>query len=327
MAVPSGTTQQVTRVGNREDLADIIYNIDPVETPFISSIGKTNADAVNHEWQTDTLAAADPQNKAIQGDVLANTVRAPTVRLGNYTQIFWKQIDTSSTQMAVKSAGRRDEHAYQIAKAGKELKRDMETRMTGNFAAVPPGTSTAGESAGMQAFLRTNVSRGATGANPTLSGTTSGYPNAAATNGTQRTSTETLLKSVIKLVYDNGGEIKIAMMGTGQKQTFSTFPGIAEQRHEVGEGMASIIGGADIYQSDFGKLTAVPNRFIGTPTTGGSNREIILYDPEYWSVATLDPLKREPLGKQGLSDRDLIFGEMTLRCNNEKSAGIVADLT
>lgn len=327
MAVPSGTTQQVTRVGNREDLSDIIFNIDPVETPFVSSIGKEKAEAVNVEWQTDVLAAADPTNKAIQGDVLANTTRAPTVRLGNYTQIMWKQIDTSSTQRAVKSAGRADEHGYQIAKAGKELKRDLETRATGNFAAVPPGTSTAGEMAGMQGFLRTNTSRGASGANPTLSGTTSGYPNAAATNGTQRTSTEALLKTVIKAIYDSGGEIKIAMMGTGQKQTFSTFAGIAAQRHEVGEGMASIIGGADVYQSDFGKLMAVPNRFIGTATTGGSNREIILYDPEYWALATLDPIKRMPLGKQGLSDRDLIFGEMTLMCKNEKSAGIVADLT
>jgi hypothetical protein len=247
--------------------------------------------------------------------------------LGNYTQIFWKQIDTSSTQRAVKSAGRADEHGYQIAKAGKELKRDMETRMTGNFAAVPPAAAVPGETAGMQAFLRTNVDRGATGANPTLSGGTSGYPNAAATNGTTRAATETLFRLVAKKVYDSGGDLKIAMMGTGQKEVFSGFPGIAQQRHEVGEGMASIIGGADVYQSNFGRITAVPNRFIGTPTTGGSNREMILYDPEFWEVATLDPIKRQPLGKQGLSDRDLIFGEMTLVCKNEKSAGILADLS
>lgn len=326
MAVPTNTIQQVTRVGNREDLADIIYNIDPVETPFVSSIGKTKADAVYHEWQTDTLAAADPQNKAIQGDVLTNSNRAPTVRLGNYTQIFWKQIDTSTTQRAVKAAGRADEHGYQIAKAGKELKRDMETRFTGNFAAVPPAAATPGESAGMQGFFRTNVSRGAAGVNPTLSGGTAGYPLAAAVNGTQRASTENLLKTVVKLVYDNGGELKIAMMGTGQKQIASTFPGIAQLRHETGTSKVQIIGGAEVYASDFGNLTMVPNRFIGTPTTGGSNREIILYDPEMWSVATLDPLKREPLGKQGLSDRDLIFGEMTLRCNNERAGGIIADL-
>ena len=166
MAVPANTIQTVTRVGNREDLSDIIYNIAPTDTPFISAInagGRGTATSVYTEWQTDSLAAADPNNAKVQGDDLANDTAAPTTRLGNYTQIFAKTIGTSTTQQAVKSAGRPNEHSYQLAKKGKENKRDMEARFTGNYAAVPPTSSVAGQAAGALAFMRTNVSRGVGG--------------------------------------------------------------------------------------------------------------------------------------------------------------------
>ncbi len=44
-------------IGAREDLSDVIYNISPTDTPIMSSIGKTKATGVYHEWQTDSLAA------------------------------------------------------------------------------------------------------------------------------------------------------------------------------------------------------------------------------------------------------------------------------
>ncbi len=37
MGVPSNTVETFDRVGIREDLADVIYNIAPTETPFISN--------------------------------------------------------------------------------------------------------------------------------------------------------------------------------------------------------------------------------------------------------------------------------------------------
>ena len=48
------TYQTYQSVGNREDLTDMIYDISPTETPFMSSIGKTKATATFHEWQTDS---------------------------------------------------------------------------------------------------------------------------------------------------------------------------------------------------------------------------------------------------------------------------------
>lgn len=320
MAVPSNTIQTVTRVGNREDLDDIISNISPTDTPFLSAIGTDKATNVYHEWQTDALVSANANNKAIQGDDLSNENRPATTRLGNYTQIFTKVVGTSTTQQASKAAGRANEHSYQLAKAGKEIKRDMEARFTGNYAAVPPAAGTAGESAGALAFMRTNTSRGAGGANPTLSGSTTGYPNAAATNGTQRAFTEALLKAAIASAWNAGGEPTLVIMSLLQKQTAATFAGLAQQRRDTGNKRATIIAGADVYVSDVGELSFVPDRF-------SSARDALIIDPEQWSVATLDPMQKRPLAVTGLADRDAMYCEKTLVCRNDGGSAVIADLT
>lgn len=320
MAVASNTIQTVTRVGNREDLSDIIYNISPTETPFVTAIGRENASAVYHEWQTDALVSANANNAAIQGDDLSNDNRPPTTRLGNYTQIFTKVVGTSTTQRAVKAAGRSDEHNYQLAKAGKELKRDMEARYTGNYAAVPPAAGTAGQAAGALAFIRTNASRGAGGANPTLSGSTTGYPNAAATNGTQRAYTEALLKAAIASAWNAGGEPSLVITSLGQKQIAATFAGLAQQRRETNDKKITIIAGADIYVSDVGELQFVPDRFC-------SARDALIIDPDMWAIATLDPMQRRKLAVTGLADRDAMYTEQTLVCRNDGASAVIADLT
>lgn len=320
MAVPSNTIQTMTRVGNREDLDDIISNISPADTPFLSAIGTDKAEAVYTEWQTDTLVSANADNKTIQGDDLSNENRPATTRLGDYTQIFKKVVGTSTTQNAVRSAGRANEHAYQLAKAGKELKRDMEARFLGNYAAVPPAAGTAGESAGALAFLHTNTSRGTGGANPTLSGTTTGYPDAAATNGTQRAYTETLLKTAIAAAWNAGGEPTMVFTSLFNKQTAAAFSGLAQQRRDTGNGKIKIIAGADVYVSDVGELQFIPSRF-------GSNRDALIIDPSLWAVATLDPIQQRKLAVTGLADRDAVYCEKTLKCRNEAGNAVVADLT
>lgn len=320
MAVPSNTIQTVTRVGNREDLSDIIYNISPTDTPFVTAIGRESASSVYHEWQTDALVSANANNKTIQGDDLSNENRPSTTRLGNYTQIFTKVVGTSTTQQAVRAAGRSNEHSYQLAKAGKELKRDMEARYTGNYAAVPPASSTAGEAAGALAFMRTNASRGAGGANPTLSGSTTGYPNAAATNGTQRAYTEALLKAAIASAWNAGGEPTLVITSLGQKQIAASFSGLAQQRRDTGDKRLTIVAGADVYVSDVGELQFVPDRFA-------SARDALIIDPDMWAIATLDPMQKRKLAVTGLADRDAMYTEQTLVCRNDGASAVIADLT
>jgi hypothetical protein len=105
------TYQTYTAIGMREDLSDLIYNISPTDTPFMSSIGKTKATAVLHEWQTDSLDAAVLTNAAVEGATASDATMSPTTRVGNRTQIFQKTIKISGTLDAVDKAGRKSEKA------------------------------------------------------------------------------------------------------------------------------------------------------------------------------------------------------------------------
>lgn len=315
MAVPSNTTQAVGRVGIREDLSDVIYDISPTDTPFVSSIRRGKADNTYVEWQTDALVAADGDNKTLQGDDLANESRAPTTRVGTHTQIMKKVVGTSTTARAVKTAGRRDEHAYQIAKAGKELKRDMEKRFLSGSASVAATSSVEGETAGALAWLETNTSRGATGAD---GGFSAGIVSAP-TNGTLRNLTETLLKDEIAEAWNAGGEPTMAIMSLELKQTAAAFAGLADARRDTGNKKLKIIAGADVYVSDVGEINLVPDRF----TTG---RDVLIVDRDMWEIAELEGMKRRKLAVTGLSDKEALYCEVALKCHNEAGNSVLADV-
>lgn len=320
MAVPANTFQRANKVAVRESLHDAISNISPTATPFISNIGSGTAKQTYEEWLTDSLAAADPQNKVIDGDDAGNDALADATRLGNYTQLMDKVVGISSTSQAVNSAGNQTKMAYQLLKKSKELKRDMEVRACGGYAAVPVANAVAGETAGMVSFIRTNGSRGATGAAATLSGGTSGYVNAAPTNGTLRTLTEELLKDAIHDAWAEGGEPSMALMSGTLKQTCSTFAGIADIRKDApGNKAATIIGAADVYVSDFGDISFTPSRF----TTG---RDVSIIDPSLWEVLYLQRFSTTPLAKTGHSDRKMLAVQWTLKCANELGNANIADV-
>src|SRR5689334_20863656 len=109
MALPTNTFATYEAIGNREDLSDMIYRIDPTDTPFMTGIDKTKAAAVNHEWQTQALAAASSSNFQLEGDDATADAATPTVRLGNIAQISRKVPQVSGTQQAVEHAGRDNE--------------------------------------------------------------------------------------------------------------------------------------------------------------------------------------------------------------------------
>jgi len=306
-------------VGLREDLSDIIYNIAPTDTPFMSTVGKTKATAVYHEWQTDSLAAA-AANAAVEGADASSATLSPTTRVGNRTQISQKTVAVTGTLQAVDKAGRKSELAYQLSKASSEIKRDMEFTLLNN---TVQSNGTAGSTArvlgGLQTWLATNGDFG-TGGSAGSSGTT------ARTNGTNRTFTETELKTVIKEVFESGGSPKILMVTPAHKQTVSAFAGIAAQRYMApSDAPTTIIGAADIYLSDFGSVSVVPNRFM---LSGNSANEVaFVLDPEYAAVAYLRPFQTIELAKNGDSDRTQLLVEYTLEVKNEAAHGIIADLS
>ena len=245
---------------------------------------------------------------------------APTnaVRKGNYTQISTKTVEVSSTNQAVNGVADAQTVAKQVAYKLSEMKRDMEKMLLDNVAASAGSASTARQTAGLPAFLTSNTSRGTSGADGTTSGTGSaGYPNAAATDGTKRNITETLLKGVIADCWDAGAEPSIVLCGSSQKQTISGFTGNATKYQEVdGKKLTAAV---DIYVSDFGTLQIVPARHVRA-------RDVFVLDPNYASVAYLQTAKQEPLAKNGLSERRLISAEYGLQVTSEKAHGIIADV-
>jgi hypothetical protein len=281
----------------------------------MSSVGKTKATAVYHEWQTDSLAAATTNNAAIEGADASDATLSPTVRLGNYTQILQKTIKVSGTLDTVNKAGRKSEKAYQLAKASAELKRDLETILLSNQGRSAGSSNSAARKMGsLLSWLKTNSDVGAGGSDPTTIGVST------RTDGTQRTFTEALLKTVVKEVYESGGSPKVLMVGPAGKQKVSSFAGIAEQRFMAPANTpTTIIGAADVYMSDFGTMSVVPNRFMRA-------RDALVLDPEYAALAYLRPFQTNELAKAGDSEKTQILVEVTLEVKNEAAHGIVADL-
>ena len=311
-----------TAIGQREDLSNTIFNIAPTETPVVSSIGKTKATATYHEWQTDDLAAASASG-LLEGADAAGASDTPTTRVGNRTQIQGKTVHISGTLDSVDKAGRKTETAYQLAKAGQELKRDMEKTILGNVAA---SNGTAGSAArllgSIQSWLGTNFVTMTDGVAPVGANGT-----AARTEGaTASAFTEAKLKDVVKSCFENGGNPTLLVVPPTQKQVVSTFTGIAEQRYQAPAAKATtIIGAADVYLSDFGTLSVVPDRFMTADTTPDAEQALVL-DPTMASVATLRPFESNLLAKTGDSEKHQMLVEYTLQVSNEKAHGIVADL-
>lgn len=312
MTQPADTFSSYDAIGNREDLSDVIYDISPTATPFMTGIARTTSTATFHEWQTDSLASASGTNFVIEGDDATTDATAATTRLGNYTAISDKVPRVTGTQRANESAGRGDEMDYQIVKRGKELKRDVETILLNNNARVAGNDTTARECAGVESWIATNTSAGSGGADPTGDGTD------ARTDGTQRALAEADLETVLAGCADEGGEPTKIMVGSFNKQAMSALSGNASRFVDGQE--QTLSPAVHVYRSDFGDLEIVYNRFQRA-------RSLLVLDMDLWAMATLRDFQTTDLAKTGDTDRKQLLVEYTLEAQNEAANGIVADLT
>jgi hypothetical protein len=319
MAVNANTNETFDVSTIREDLQDALISISPTDTPFMTAAGRRNIDNTFFEWGVVSLAAVDDSNRVAEGEASpGNDAPTNAVRQGNYAQISDKVVEVSDTSNAVNGAGDAQTLAKQIAYKLKEMKRDMESMLLSNVAASAGSSGTARQTAGLPAWLRTNVDRGATGADGTTSGSgTSGYPDTAATDGTQRELTETLLKSVIASCWDEGAEPSIVMVGSQAKQKISTFSGNATRFKEAED--SKLNAAIDVYISDFGELQVVPNRFQ-------RSRDVFVLDPSYARVGYLKNTTQTELARTGHSERRLISAEYGLQVDNEAAHGVIADV-
>lgn len=333
MAVPTNTSLTYTAVGNREDLSDTIYDISPTETPVASRLARVSASNTTHTWQMDSLAAVDVSG-AVEGDDHSGLDMSPTLKLSNYTQIFRRDIVVSGTQRAMDPAGRADELDYQTLKRGKEMKRNIEAAFTRNNVASPGGATTGRTFASMETWMGSTSAQGiqypyvskddSTTPAATSPGvaTATGFATTAPTDrgaGDDTVVLEADLKSVVKQAWDNGGNPRLVVAGSVNKQNISGFSGIAQIQHNVtGTDAAIITGAADIYKSDFGAHAIVPSRF-NRPET------ILVVDEDMWANAELRPMQTTPIAKTGDSDKVMLLTEITLECRNPFASGKIAD--
>lgn len=330
MAQVANTFETYDAVGNREELADKIYQITPEETPFLSLIGRKPVASVHPEWQIDTLGAVDTANNQPEGNDWTYDAVSPTSRVGNYTQISDKKIIISRTQDATSKAGRKSELAREVAKKGVELRIDMEAITLGNQASTA-GTGNGATNRKLGAFrawLATNDSIGGGG------GASGGFNSStsvvdAATNGTQRAFTKAILDAVILSAYNAGGMPKTLMVSPYVKTVFSTFmsdTNVALQRYEApSKGQTTIVAAADMYLSDFGPVSVVPNRQMARAGATVA-RNAFLIDPRMVSLGVFDDIQLVKPAKTGDAEKRVLVTEYTLLVNNEAAHGVAADL-
>ena len=315
MAQPDGTFSSYDAVGNREDLSDMIFDVSPTETPFLSAIKKVKATGTNHEWQTDALTAAAADNAHIEGDDATPVAPAATVRLGNYTQILKKHAVIPGTQEVVDKAGRKSEMAYQVARRLKEIKRDLEASMIGGAAIgnakVAGNDTTAREMGSLYTYMTSNVSLGVNGV------VSAGTGADLMTAGDDRDFTAAILDAVLATTYTNGGDPRMLCVSPTNKTVVGDFTAGGATRY-VTTDKSHLTASIDVYTGDFHDLKVVPCRQLV-----GDN--VIALDPEYMAFAELRPINTKDLAVTGDSIRKEIVWEGTLEVCNEAASALVAD--
>lgn len=313
MTIKTNTYETYDAVNIPEQVLSRLDRIEREETPVYSSARKEKIYTTSPEWQTQALASA-ASNINVQGDEFVVNAAVPTVRVKNHTQILDKVVSVTGSNQATKHYGYADEMAHQKSLKTIELRRDCEFAIVQNNASVAGSTGTGGEIGGIETWLTSNVSRGA-GGSGTGYNTGTGL-TAAPVDGTQRPFTEDLLLDVLQTGYDNGAKFSQIHLGSFNKRILSTFQG---GRTRTSSADKKIVNTIDVYESDFGTLTAMINPRQRTRTA-------LLYDMDKIQVLNLRPMRTGKIAKTHDSDEEFILTEMTTRVV-EKGLGAVCDLT
>ena len=276
----------------REDLSDVIYDISPTDTPFMSSIaGKGSVSNTLFEWQTEALASAVINNYHVEGADAGTAATTVTARVTNQTQISKKVVEVSGSHEAVNNAGKKSELAHQLAKASKELKRDMEGSLLANNAAAAGNASTARETRGAAHFITTNVTD-------------------AGTSGTHAAMVEADILAAAEAVWTAGGEASTILLGATNKKLITAMSGRADAIRSVSDNNTTIQNAVDVYVSDFGTYNIVMDRFCDQDF-------VYLLDHDMWSVDYLRDFQTVDIARAGDGEKKMLLVEYGLRCGNE----------
>lgn len=298
-------------IGMREDLTDVITMISPTETPFLSSIGRTRAAQVNHEWQTFDLAAAASSgaNAVAEGASAVAASGSVTTRLGNRTQIFEKTIRVSNTMLSVNLAGRQSEWTFQMNAKAKELARDMENQL------IQSSAQAAGDVSAETARQLEGLGLGGAADATATGGYTSANREELAANATDRANmTETNFNNLLQTIWAAGGMPDTVLCNGYLKRVISNFSANATRYSSVDFGNKQLNAAVDVYQSDFGQIQIKLDRYVAVTKLG-------IIQTEYFKLAELRPVEFSRLAKTGDRELGQFVTEVTLAAYAPSSSG------
>lgn len=305
------TTYQA--VGNREDLSNAIYNIDPFDTPVMSAIRRRNVKNRLFDWQTEFLPLVNTSNAYEEGFLLVNKPAQPTIRQNNVTQISERDASVSGSQEESDAAGKGSEMAHQMAMASKVLKSDIESmacsrqpRVDGNDA----GTARVTE--GISHWLARATDRASAVNGAIAPGTiTAGVPTTAtgafAAPGAPVAITEAMLGDAMQKAYTNGASPTLWVVPPGPKRTISTFTGRSTSQVLVGK--TEVVSTVDVISTDFGRIKVIPSRWI--PSDVG-----LLIDPDYMAIAFFRSFRQYLMARVGDAESRMIVVEWGVEMRN-----------
>ena len=308
------TTQ--TAVGEREDLADVIYRIDPDETPIFSALKKETSNGIFTEWQVQELAAASATNYVNEGANATFATPTATARFGNYHQISVKDVAVSGTLEAVDKAGRDREMAYQRVLKSLELRRDIE-KSIGDTDVARDGSDPR-KSASLTCWM-TNGSVGAGGSFATGDGTDT------ITGGTDRALTLALIEDGMQDAWTDGGSPKMLVGSAQNRANFSDLSAtgnlVSNDVNMTQAKATTYVGSTSVYLTDFGTLDVAPSRFMG-------NDRMFLIDPDFASLCTLQGrnFAEKDIAATGDAEKMQLITEWSLKVQAPKAHAVIYDL-
>tara|TARA_Y100000022_G_scaffold194725_1_gene199490 strand:- start:3425 stop:4288 length:864 start_codon:yes stop_codon:yes gene_type:complete len=287
-------------VGLKEDVSDIITDITPTDTPMVSMIKTQKVHNRVYQYQTDALAAAASNAQVEGADPTMATLTATTMISGN-TQILTKAFQISQTSDAVSTYGRAKETAYQLGRALKEIKRDLEYAFVGASNAAVTGNASG------------PVAREMDSADQLIDSSTTiaGGSNAL---------TEAELLSAGQAVFNAGGDPSVFMIKPADAQIVAGFTGASGRYRNFNDAQKTLTNVIDLYVSPYGEYKVVLNRHQMTT-------HAFLLDPSMWRAAVLRPFSRTLLAKTGDSEKHFVVGEYGLMHMNPKGSGMINALT
>lgn len=291
----------------REELSDVITNIAPTDTPFISTIRKGKCKTTKPEWLEDTLDAA-ASNAQLEGkDTVAGAVTPPT-RVYNYTQIMEKSFLISGTLDVTDKAGRKSEISYQTGLKTKALARDVEWNAL-NQTQATGGAATARAMKGAFGFTTTNT-----------------YTFGASYASTNHI-TEELLNDQLQACWEVGGDPDTVLAPPAQKRKISAFTDDGRLHVHTSADAKKVIMTVRVMETDFGTVVIIPSRHSKEDLSTAYYQRLLVYEKAKWELCYLRPLKRIKLAKTGDHEKFLINLEATLKCMSEKANAYISRLS